>query len=63
MIKLLKEQNKMLNDVDSNRDFKSGIGGIKRRIYLNEYNILMNNTAYLPLVCGLLRLMQRHLRR
>ena len=55
MINLLKERTKMLSDVDSNQDFKSGIGGIKRRIYLNEYNILMNNTAYLPLVCGLLR--------
>jgi putative methyltransferase len=28
---------------------------VRRRVYLNEYNVLMENTAYLPLVSGLLR--------
>ena len=27
----------------------------KKRVYLNEYNILMGQTTYLPLVSGLLR--------
>jgi hypothetical protein len=27
----------------------------KRRIYLNEFNLLMNGATYLPLVSGLLR--------
>ena len=26
-----------------------------KRVYLNEFNILMGNTTYLPLVSGLLR--------
>lgn len=28
---------------------------MKRRVYFNEFNVLMDNTAYLPLVSGLLR--------
>jgi radical SAM superfamily enzyme YgiQ (UPF0313 family) len=28
---------------------------MRRRVYLNEFNVLMENTAYLPLVSGLLR--------
>jgi putative methyltransferase len=28
---------------------------VKRRVYLNEFNVLLDDTAYLPLVSGLLR--------
>ena len=30
-------------------------GGRKRRVYFNEFNVLLENAAYLPLVSGLLR--------
>src|SRR3989344_2775141 len=32
-----------------------GTNGQRRRVYFNEYNVLMEGTAYLPIVSGLLR--------
>ena len=33
----------------------AGAGQPKRRVYFNEYNVLMDGAAYLPLVSGILR--------
>ncbi len=34
---------------------RAGAGQPKRRVYFNEYNVLMDGAAYLPLVSGILR--------